>query len=202
MRAAIARAARAGLPPARLRDAEARLRQRDAAAAERLCSCASATPFSMAAYQAALDTAARFELCERHPSSQLKSTPASLPCTSTACHHITTGKRSIIASPLFWIEKNQQVGIDTVSRQLPSRHASRAVDVSASCASIVDRRRRDAAQALTTGLHSMPASALQGMASAGTISCRRFACAILARCNLSSSVRWHAPVHESMWAAV
>ncbi|CAL5227501.1 g10485 [Coccomyxa viridis] len=96
VRAAIARAAQAGLPPARQREAEAQLRQRDAAAAERLCICASATPFSLAAYQDALNTAVRSELF-----------------------------------------------------------------VNASCASIVDRRRHDAAQALTAGMYSMPAFVLQ-----------------------------------------
>lgn len=72
VRAAIARAAQAGLPPARQREAEAQLRQRDAAAAERLCICASATPFSLAAYQDALNTAVRFELCECYPQAGLR----------------------------------------------------------------------------------------------------------------------------------
>ncbi len=72
MRAAIGRAARAGLPPARQREAEARLRQRDAAAAERLSESASATPFRMALYQDALNIAARFKLCQHNPAVKLR----------------------------------------------------------------------------------------------------------------------------------
>ena len=64
VRAAIARGARAGLPIARQREAEARLRARDAAAARDLSESASATPFRMAIYQAALSITARLELCE------------------------------------------------------------------------------------------------------------------------------------------
>ena len=89
VRAAIARAARAGLPPARQREAAARLRQRDAAAAENLCSCASATPFSLAAYKDALNTAARFELGERYHELTLQ---ASLDMHSMA--YIMTGLSS------------------------------------------------------------------------------------------------------------
>ena len=96
VRAAIARGARAGLPPARLREVEARLRQRDAAAAESLFSCAGATPFSMAAYQDALDIAARFELCECYPSSRIKSTSqASLAYAQHASHHDMQKKISL-----------------------------------------------------------------------------------------------------------
>ena len=84
MRAAIARAARAGLSPAWQREAEAKLRQRDAAAVQRLSGCANATPFRMASYQNALETAARFKLCEHSPVIMLES-PASIIPTKAVC---------------------------------------------------------------------------------------------------------------------
>lgn len=67
MRAVVARAARAGLPAAQQRAAEAALTQRESAAVQSFTESAHASPFSMAAYQAALDTATRFALgdCQR-----------------------------------------------------------------------------------------------------------------------------------------
>ncbi len=62
VRAAIARAVRAGLPTAQQRAAETELMRRDSAADQKLTESAHACPFSMAAYQAALDTAMRFAL--------------------------------------------------------------------------------------------------------------------------------------------
>ena len=65
MRAAVARAAQAGLPAAQQRAAEAALTQRESAAVQNFTESAHASPFSMAAYQAALDTATRFALGDR-----------------------------------------------------------------------------------------------------------------------------------------
>ena len=55
---------RAGVPATWKHKAEARLQLRDSNAAQEVTDCANATPFRMAAYQAALACATRYELCE------------------------------------------------------------------------------------------------------------------------------------------
>ena len=57
---------RAGVPAAWKHKAEARLQLRDSEAAQEVTDCAKATPFRMAAYQAALACGTRYELCEHH----------------------------------------------------------------------------------------------------------------------------------------
>ena len=61
--AAIAAAVQAGVPVTWKNKAEARLQLRDSNAAQEVIDCANATPFRMAAYQAALACAKRYELC-------------------------------------------------------------------------------------------------------------------------------------------
>ena len=62
--AAIAAAVQAGVPVTIKRKAEARLKLHDSNAAQEVIDCADATPFRMAAYQAALACATDYGLCE------------------------------------------------------------------------------------------------------------------------------------------
>ena len=55
---------RAEVPITWKSQAKARLQLRDANAAQEVIDCANATPFRMAAYQAALACATLYELCE------------------------------------------------------------------------------------------------------------------------------------------